>query len=104
MRLGVAPAWRLSPTRRLALAVTLLPFLVLAGLPDAQAVNPAVKRACANDYFAHCSMFAVDTPAVRQCMRKVGRNLSPPCINALAAAGEVSKDEMKRYRAAVARR
>ncbi len=79
--------------------------LGFASAPPAFAkdVNPAVKRACANDYFAHCSMHPVGTPAVRQCMRAVGPRLSKRCINALVAAGEVRPSDRKRYKTATSK-
>lgn len=83
----------------LAAAASLL-ALGLAGPVSARDVNPAVKRACANDYFAHCSMHPVGTPAVRKCMRAVGPRLSKRCIGALVAAGEVTPADRKRYKTA----
>jgi hypothetical protein len=73
---------------------------LLSGAASAKDVSPAVKRACANDYFAHCSMHPVGTPAVRKCMRAVGPRLSKPCIGALAAAGEIKDSDRKRYKTA----
>ena len=74
---------------------------VLAGLcsltTDAFAASTRVKLACANDYYAHCSKFAPDTPEVRDCMRAVGEGLSPRCVNALVADGEVSKAEVEEH-------
>lgn len=82
-------------------AVVSLFALGLAVLPaSARDVNPAVKRACANDYFAHCSMHPVGTPAVRKCMRAVGPKLSKVCVRALVAAGEVRASDRKRYKTA----
>lgn len=93
-----------NPLRRfaaaLAVAVVSAAALVTANSASARDVSPAVKRACANDYFAHCSMHPVGTPAVRKCMRAVGPRLSKPCIGALAAAGEVTKADRKRYKTA----
>jgi hypothetical protein len=63
----------------------------LAASTQAGAVSLAVKMACASDYYAHCSQFAPDSPQTRQCMRSVGRNLSPGCLSALVAAGEAPK-------------
>lgn len=89
---------------RLALA-----GLAVAGaaalLPGAAgAVSPAVRKACANDYFAHCSMHAPDTPGVRKCMRAVGPRLSKTCIGALAAAGEITAADRRRHKQASATR
>lgn len=93
-----------APLRRfaaaLAVAVVSAAAVFTAGAAYARDVSPAVKRACANDYFAHCSMHPVGTPAVRKCMRAVGPRLSKQCIGALAAAGEVTKADRKRYKTA----
>ncbi len=93
-----------APLRRfaaaLAVAAVSAAAVVTANAASARDVSPAVKRACANDYFAHCSMHPVGTPAVRKCMRAVGPRLSKPCIGALAAAGEVTAADRKRYKTA----
>jgi hypothetical protein len=59
---------------------------------EASAYSREVRRQCRDDYFAHCSNFAVGDPALRACMRKVGKRLSPSCIGALKASGEVAKE------------
>lgn len=55
------------------------------------------------DYRALCSQFSSDSPEVRRCMRSAGEKLSPRCLNALIAAGEVSETEVVARRAAQAR-
>ena len=75
-----------------ALGVGIL-FVLMA---DANAGNARVNAACANDYFAYCSQHDPDGPGVRRCMRAVGPKLSIGCVNALIAAGEVSKKEVAR--------
>lgn len=60
------------------------------------AAGPSVEVACASDYFAYCSKHDPDSPAVRTCMRKNGNRLSQRCVNALVAAGEVSKSDVER--------
>lgn len=62
---------------------------------EALAVSKEVRRACRSDYFAHCSMHSVGSPALRQCMRAVGKNLSRGCIDALIAAGEYKPSKTK---------
>ncbi len=57
----------------------------------AGAVSASVQASCAGDYFAYCSAHPVGTKGVRRCMRRNGHRLSKRCINALVAAGEVSK-------------
>jgi hypothetical protein len=77
----------------------ILSFVVLAfSVNHAYAVSLAVKLACRDDYFAHCSMHAVGSPGVRKCMRAVGPRLSTQCISALAAAGEIGKKKMAVYK------
>ncbi len=68
----------------------------LAAATEASATSLAVKMACAQDYYAHCSQHQPDSPGVRKCMRSVGKNLSQGCISALVAAGEVSKSVIEK--------
>lgn len=77
---------------------------VLTGAISTQAgaVSLGVKLACASDYYSHCSHHPVGSTGVRQCMRSHGPQLSKRCVNALIAAGEVSKSEVNRRRAAKA--
>ncbi|CEJ83890.1 conserved exported hypothetical protein [Hyphomicrobium sp. GJ21] len=71
--------------------------LATAGLAtQANAVSLRVKLACSSDYRALCSQYASDSPEVRACMRAAGERLSPRCLNALIAAGEVSQEEVAR--------
>lgn len=89
-----------SATARAGLAVVIA-SAAFAG--QAHAVSLGVKLACASDYYSYCSQHGVGTPAVRHCMRANGPKLSNRCINALIAAGEVSRTEVERRRAATAR-
>lgn len=75
-----------------------LAMLAVATVP-ASAVSLSVQRACMSDYMSHCSQHAIGSPAVRSCMSKAGPKLSGRCINALVAAGEVSKAEVSRRQA-----
>ena len=63
---------------------------------QANAVSPQVRNACAGDYLNNCSKYQPESAQTRKCMRAVGARLSKGCINALAAAGELSKSEMAR--------
>ncbi len=69
---------------------------------QAYAVSEKVKNACRDDYFQHCSQYAVDTDELRQCMRKVGENLSTPCLVALVEDGQITKEDVERHNAAKA--
>ena len=78
------------------LKATLLASMGMALLvQDASAYSREVRRQCRDDYFAHCSNFTVGDPALRICMRKVGKRLSPSCIGALKASGEVRNDSRR---------
>lgn len=85
---------------RAALAAAVAICSLAASVNEASATSLAVKMACASDYYAHCSQHDPDSPGVRKCMRSVGRNLSSRCINALVAAGEVSKSVVEKQVAA----
>ncbi len=63
----------------------------LLSTSQAGAVSASVRYACAGDYLANCSAYAPNSAETRRCMRKVGLRLSRGCLNALVAAGEVSK-------------
>jgi hypothetical protein len=65
-------------------------------MTNAEAVDSRVRAACMADYFAYCSQHDPDGSGVRRCMRINGRKLSPACLNALIAAGEVSKKQVAR--------
>ncbi|HEY5830633.1 MAG: hypothetical protein ACAH24_07775 [Hyphomicrobiaceae bacterium] len=67
---------------------------------QAGAASARVQAACAGDYLAYCSQHPTEGPGVRACMRANGIKLSKVCVNALIAAGEVSKAEVDRRAAA----
>lgn len=80
--------------RILAAAIAASSFAVHTS--QASAVSLSVQLACATDYYAYCSKHDPDGPGVRSCMRANGMKLSQRCVNALVAAGEVSKAEVER--------
>lgn len=81
---------------RTALAGAVFSAALITGLHSASAASAAVEEACASDYFAYCSKHDPDGPGVRSCMRAVGSRLSPRCIKALAAAGEIPGQKVRR--------
>lgn len=95
----------LAPTKstsyRGPLAAIVLVATAAFPLSQASAVSGAVKVACMADYFSYCSAHQVDTPQLRRCMSAAGPKLSTRCINALIAAGEVSKAEVQRRAASL---
>ena len=60
------------------------------------AKRSAVQRACSNDYKRHCGQYGIETEALRLCMDRAGQRLTKTCVDALVAAGEVSKQEVVR--------
>jgi hypothetical protein len=68
---------------------------------QAGAVTAQVRNACAGDYLSNCSQFEPESSQTRRCMRAVGYKLSKGCIDALVAAGEVSKADIARRSASI---
>ncbi len=83
-----------TPLSRGHLAAAFL--LGVLPISQAAAISPQVRHACSGDYLSNCSSFAPESAQTRQCMRAVGYRLSKGCIQALIAAGEVSKAEVAR--------
>jgi hypothetical protein len=82
---------------------TLLAFFVLtvwASEAHAQqrtyTYSKAVQKACADDYKRQCGQYGIETEALRLCMDRAGQRLTKPCVDALVADGEVSKQEVER--------
>ena len=80
-----------SQMSRTALAAAIVLGTAILPATQAGAVSASVRYACAGDYLANCSAYAPNSAETRRCMRKVGLRLSRGCLNALVAAGEVSK-------------
>lgn len=76
-------------TARTALGLGLVALALSAGA--AGAVSGKVKNACSADYYKFCPSFAVGSTSLRQCMRQVGRRLSPRCVDALVDSGEIKR-------------
>jgi hypothetical protein len=81
-------------TKSKIIAVGLTLFAIVASGGQSLAVTLGVELACASDYYSYCSKYDPDGPEVRACMRRNGTKLSQRCLNALVAAGEVSKEEV----------
>jgi hypothetical protein len=62
----------------------------------ASAVSMSVQNACMSDYFRYCSNHDVGTRGLRRCMRNNGKRLSRRCVDALAAAGEISGAKVRK--------
>jgi hypothetical protein len=78
------------------LAASLGLVLMIGGASAQHTYSKAVQKACAKDYKAYCGQYGVETEALRLCMDRAGQKLTKACVNALVAAGEVSKHEVER--------
>lgn len=82
----------------------LIAFLVLTFSTRISAAqytySKAVQNACAKDYKQHCGQYGIETEALRLCMDRAGQRLTKPCVDALVAAGEVTKQEVERRKRA----
>ena len=90
----------IAAVRGIAAAAVVIGTTVLS-TSEASAYSIQVKMACASDYFSHCSQHALGSPALRQCMRAAGPELSKGCVKALVSAGEVSQAEVERRSASL---
>ena len=83
------------PSSSFLLAICLL-ALSVSGASAQHTYSKAVQRACSNDYKRHCGQYGIETEALRLCMDRAGQRLTKTCVDALVAAGEVSKQEVVR--------
>ncbi len=90
----------LAAVRGIAAAAVMISTTAVS-TTEAFAFGTQVKLACASDYFSHCSQHSLGSPALRQCMRAAGPQLSKRCVNALIAEGEVSQAEVSRRSASL---
>lgn len=78
-----------------ALALTLIGGIAAAS-SAAVAQDARVRSACAGDYHRYCPAYPVGSTQLRSCMRAVGKRLTPQCVDALVAAGEISRKQARR--------
>lgn len=87
----------LATVKAAALALATVGSLVIAQ-GSASAQDARVRSACSSDYHRYCPSYAVGSTQLRSCMRAVGKRLNPACLDALVAAGEISRKEASRRR------
>ena len=81
----------------LALVTAMLCVGAGAGGADAETrYSKALQNACASDYHRLCGEYGIETEALRLCMDRKGKSLTKVCVDALVAAGEVSRSEVQR--------
>ncbi len=71
---------------------------VIAAVAGAEPIpySKAVQQFCAADYKKFCGEYGLESAALRSCMDRNGESLSPSCVKALVASGEVSQAEVDR--------
>jgi hypothetical protein len=78
------------------LAMASLSIVSFGGLAQAQSYSKAVQQFCRDDYKKYCGEYGLESTALRDCMDRVGENLSRACVRALVQSGEVSQAEVNR--------
>lgn len=58
---------------------------------------PQVESQCSDDYFRHCSPYALGSDELRQCMEVNGKLLSRKCQQALKDAGLVRQSVLRKF-------
>jgi hypothetical protein len=70
-------------------------FTAISGLTyqaqSAPNITQAVSNECRSDYHNFCSEYGIGSPLLNYCFRNNGAKLSRGGVNALIAAGDVSK-------------
>lgn len=95
----IARTWRAAPKLKVAV------FAALAGMGTAadatravaqQTYPPEVEEQCRDDYFRHCSSYALGSTELRRCMESKSKSLSRNCQQALKDSGFGSKSSKSR--------
>ena len=81
----------------LIVGMSMLGFASIA-LADSVTVSPAVQQNCEWDYHNFCSQYAIGSDLLDMCFRSNGPKLSKACVDALIAAGDVSKEYVEQQR------
>lgn len=80
-----------------AMSLVCLAGAAQAGTPD---ITQAVSADCRWDYHTYCSAYGIGSPLLNYCFRNNGAKLAKSCVNALIAAGDVSKSYVRARRKA----
>ena len=77
---------------RVALLIVAASMLGLAGAARAESVTKAVQDACAWEYDKFCNQYGLGSELLDICFKQNARNMTKACVDALFAAGDVSKE------------
>jgi hypothetical protein len=84
--------------RSLIAGSALLLCAATAAQAESVTVTKAVQDNCQWDYDKFCNQFGLGTELLDMCFRQNGPKLSKGCIDALIAAGDVSKEYVERQK------
>lgn len=60
---------------------------------QAYAISTNVRFSCVSDYLKYCYPALIDSPEVKECFRRVGKDLQPDCIAALKKDGMITDED-----------
>ena len=86
---------------RITLSVLVLAAVLTlqtAAHAESVTVTPAVQQNCEWDYHNLCSQYAIGSELLDMCFRSNGPKLSKGCVDALIAAGDVSREYVDRQK------
>jgi hypothetical protein len=80
-----------------ALSLCLAAIVICACLPvHADDVTPQERRDCRVEYKTYCNAYKIGSQALRACMSRASKKLGVPCVQALYAAGEITRAEAEK--------
>jgi hypothetical protein len=89
--------------RSLVAGLVLCLCVAAAAHAESVTVTKAVQDNCQWDYDKFCNQYGLGTELLDMCFRQNGPKLSKGCIDALIAAGDVSKEYVDRQKALLGR-
>ncbi|HEV3241709.1 MAG TPA: hypothetical protein VGY14_00375 [Methyloceanibacter sp.] len=87
-------------TYRVPLTIAFISMLGFAGAAYAESVTvtKAVQDACAWEYDKYCNQYGIGSELLDMCFKQNGPNLTKACVDALIAAGDISKEYVDRQK------
>ncbi len=95
----IAKTWRQAPKLTVAIVAACAAVVSVAAATRAvaqQTYPPEVEAQCRDDYFRHCSSYALGSTELRRCMESKSKSLARNCQQALKDAGFGGKSSKSR--------
>ena len=61
-------------------------------------ITKDMQTYCINDYKKYCGDYGLQSKALSNCMYRNGKSLSPACVKALVASGQVSQAQVEKLK------